>query len=153
MDETDASSAVKVKRAVQKTSDLIVLGLPWKTTEQDLKEYFSTFGEVLMVQVKSICSSCKEGHWVDIRLLRKQVETKELYKLGQDQKLCLFLRVSFFSMSLLILGEDVKELEVAVIRMFIRLINSETDFYQIHSVTTCFILVVTSGFWVFFHVG
>lgn len=51
MDETDASSAVKVKRAVQKTSDLIVLGLPWKTTEQDLKEYFSTFGEVLMVQV------------------------------------------------------------------------------------------------------
>ncbi|NXU49847.1 TADBP protein, partial [Turnix velox] len=52
MDETDASSAVKVKRAVQKTSDLIVLGLPWKTTEQDLKEYFSTFGEVLMVQVK-----------------------------------------------------------------------------------------------------
>lgn len=82
MDETDASSAVKVKRAVQKTSDLIVLGLPWKTTEQDLKEYFSTFGEVLMVQVKPICSSSKEGHWVDIRLLRKQMETKELYKLG-----------------------------------------------------------------------
>ncbi|CAD7687932.1 unnamed protein product [Nyctereutes procyonoides] len=41
MDETDASSAVKVKRAVQKTSDLIVLGLPWKTTERDLKEYFN----------------------------------------------------------------------------------------------------------------
>lgn len=57
MDETDASSAVKVKRAVQKTSDLIVLGLPWKTTEQDLKEYFSTFGEVLMVQVFGISSS------------------------------------------------------------------------------------------------
>lgn len=104
MDETDASSAVKVKRAVQKTSDLIVLGLPWKTTEQDLKEYFSTFGEVLMVQVKSICSSSKEGHGVDIRLLREQVETKELYKLRQDQKLCLFLRVSFFSISLLIWG-------------------------------------------------
>uniref|UniRef100_A0A8D1GDW3 TAR DNA-binding protein 43 n=1 Tax=Sus scrofa TaxID=9823 RepID=A0A8D1GDW3_PIG len=57
MDETDASSAVKVKRAVQKTSDLIVLGLPWKTTEQDLKEYFSTFGEVLMVQ-----KDIKTGH-------------------------------------------------------------------------------------------
>uniref|UniRef100_A0A2K5DD59 RRM domain-containing protein n=1 Tax=Aotus nancymaae TaxID=37293 RepID=A0A2K5DD59_AOTNA len=59
MDETDASSAVKVKRAVQKTSDLIVLGLPWKTTEQDLKEYFSTFGEVLMVQVEK---DIKTGH-------------------------------------------------------------------------------------------
>ncbi|XP_055515365.1 TAR DNA-binding protein 43-like [Leucoraja erinacea] len=52
MDETDASSAVKVKRAVQKTSDLIVLGLPCKTTDQDLKDYFSTFGEVVMAQVK-----------------------------------------------------------------------------------------------------
>lgn len=52
MDETDASSAVKMKRGDMKTSDLIVLGLPWKTTEQDLKDYFSTFGEVIMVQVK-----------------------------------------------------------------------------------------------------
>lgn len=34
MDESDTSSAVKVKRAVQKTPDLIMLGLPWKTTEQ-----------------------------------------------------------------------------------------------------------------------
>lgn len=51
MDEIDAASAVKIKRGFQKTSDLIVLGLPWKTTEQDLKDYFSTFGEVIMVQV------------------------------------------------------------------------------------------------------
>lgn len=51
MDEIDAASASKVKRGFQKTSDLIVLGLPWKTTEQDLKDYFSTFGEVIMVQV------------------------------------------------------------------------------------------------------
>ncbi|XP_053547448.1 TAR DNA-binding protein 43 isoform X2 [Bombina bombina] len=59
MDETDASSAVKIKRAVTKTSDLIVLGLPWKTTEQDLKDYFTTFGEVIMVQVKK---DAKTGH-------------------------------------------------------------------------------------------
>ncbi|XP_074550486.1 TAR DNA-binding protein 43 isoform X4 [Halichoeres trimaculatus] len=52
MEEIDASSAVKMKRGDMKTSDLIVLGLPWKTTEQDLKDYFSTFGEVIMVQVK-----------------------------------------------------------------------------------------------------
>lgn len=51
MEEIDASSAVKMKRGDMKTSDLIVLGLPWKTSEQDLKDYFSTFGEVIMVQV------------------------------------------------------------------------------------------------------
>lgn len=51
MEEIDAATVVKIKRGFQKTSDLIVLGLPWKTTEQDLKDYFSTFGEVIMVQV------------------------------------------------------------------------------------------------------
>lgn len=35
----------------QKCSDLIVLGLPWKSTEEDLRKYFSQFGELLMVQV------------------------------------------------------------------------------------------------------
>ncbi|XP_010890077.1 TAR DNA binding protein, like isoform X1 [Esox lucius] len=52
MDEMDAASAVKMKRGIEKTSDLIILGLPWKTSEQDLKDYFATFGEVIMVQVK-----------------------------------------------------------------------------------------------------
>ncbi|CAG9560837.1 unnamed protein product [Danaus chrysippus] len=33
-------------------SDLIVLGLPWKTGEETVREYFSTFGDLLMVQVK-----------------------------------------------------------------------------------------------------
>ena len=35
----------------QRCSDLIVLGLPWKSTEDDLRNYFSQFGELLMVQV------------------------------------------------------------------------------------------------------
>lgn len=52
LDEMDAASAGKLKRLSTKTSDLIVLGLPWKTSEQDLKDYFATFGEVIMVQVK-----------------------------------------------------------------------------------------------------
>ena len=30
----------------------IVLGLPWRTTEQELREYFEPYGEVLMAQVK-----------------------------------------------------------------------------------------------------
>ncbi|XP_076087017.1 TAR DNA-binding protein 43-like [Mytilus galloprovincialis] len=36
----------------KRCSDLIVLGLPWKSTEEDLRKYFSNFGELLMVQVK-----------------------------------------------------------------------------------------------------
>ncbi|XP_050697206.1 TAR DNA-binding protein 43-like isoform X3 [Eriocheir sinensis] len=48
------SSMSKTKRmeSKQRCSDLIVLGLPWKTTEKELREYFEPFGEVLMAQVK-----------------------------------------------------------------------------------------------------
>ncbi|XP_014256163.1 TAR DNA-binding protein 43 [Cimex lectularius] len=48
------NSTAKTKRMELKTkcSDLIILGLPWKTTEQQLREYFESFGEVLMAQVK-----------------------------------------------------------------------------------------------------
>lgn len=47
------SSMSKTKRmeSKQRCSDLIVLGLPWKTTEKELREYFEPFGEVLMAQV------------------------------------------------------------------------------------------------------
>jgi TAR DNA-binding protein 43 len=47
------NSTAKTKRmeSKQKCSDLIVLGLPWKTTEQQLREYFEAYGEVLMAQV------------------------------------------------------------------------------------------------------
>lgn len=53
-DEQLENSTAKTKRMEnkQKCSDLIVLGLPWKTTEQELREYFEQFGEVLMAQVK-----------------------------------------------------------------------------------------------------
>lgn len=33
-------------------SDLIVLGLPWRTGEDTVREYFASFGDLLMVQVK-----------------------------------------------------------------------------------------------------
>jgi len=35
--------------------DLIVLGLPWKATAEDMKEYFQKFGEVVMAEVQYIC--------------------------------------------------------------------------------------------------
>lgn len=55
-DDNLENSTAKTKRMETKLrcTDLIVLGLPWKTTEQNLREYFETFGEVLMAQV-SLC--------------------------------------------------------------------------------------------------
>lgn len=76
MDEIDAASAVKVKRGFQKTSDLIVLGLPWKTTEQDLKEYFSTFGEVIMVQVKRDTATGNSKGFGFVRFTDYETQTK-----------------------------------------------------------------------------
>jgi len=36
-----------------KTSDLVILGLAYTATEDDLKQYFETYGEVLMTQVSA----------------------------------------------------------------------------------------------------
>jgi len=35
-----------------KTTDLLILGMPYKCTEEDVRQYFSQFGSLLMVQVK-----------------------------------------------------------------------------------------------------
>ena len=54
-DDDLENSIIKTKRVESKIkcTDLVVLGLPWKTTEQDLREHFETFGEVLMAQVRT----------------------------------------------------------------------------------------------------
>ncbi|KAG5681547.1 hypothetical protein PVAND_010967 [Polypedilum vanderplanki] len=44
-----------------KCTDLIVLGLAWKSNEQVLRDYFETFGEVLMVQVKKDAKGQSKG--------------------------------------------------------------------------------------------
>ncbi|KAG7261138.1 hypothetical protein CRUP_005286 [Coryphaenoides rupestris] len=76
MDEMDAASAVKIKRGSQKTSDLIVLGLPWKTSEQDLKDYFATFGEVIMVQVKRDAKTGNSKGFGFVRFTEYETQTK-----------------------------------------------------------------------------
>ncbi|KAM4610250.1 TAR DNA binding protein, like isoform 5-T5 [Polymixia lowei] len=76
MDEMDAASAVKIKRGFQKTSDLIVLGLPWKTSEQDLKDYFTTFGEVIMVQVKRDAKTGNSKGFGFVRFTEYETQTK-----------------------------------------------------------------------------
>ncbi|XP_017045351.1 TAR DNA-binding protein 43 isoform X1 [Drosophila ficusphila] len=53
-DDNLENSTAKTKRIETRLrcTDLIVLGLPWKTTEDSLREYFETYGEVLMAQIK-----------------------------------------------------------------------------------------------------
>lgn len=58
-DDNVENSTAKTKRIETRLrcTDLIVLGLPWKTTEESLREYFDGFGEVLMAQIKKDLSS------------------------------------------------------------------------------------------------
>lgn len=54
-------SKSKVSKCQSKCTDLIVLGLAWKTCEQGLRDYFEAFGEVLMVQVKKDSKGQSKG--------------------------------------------------------------------------------------------
>jgi len=61
-----------------KTYDLIILGLPWKTTEDDIREYFEPFGEILMVQLKKRPGSGESKGFAFIKFADKEVEKKVL---------------------------------------------------------------------------
>ena len=45
------SKMTKISSPEDGLGDLIVLGLPWKATAEDMKEYFQKFGEVVMAEV------------------------------------------------------------------------------------------------------
>ncbi|KAL4234735.1 hypothetical protein ACF0H5_006377 [Mactra antiquata] len=45
-------STKMIKMENRRCSDLIVLGLPWKSTEDDMTDYFKQFGELILTQVK-----------------------------------------------------------------------------------------------------
>jgi len=60
----------------QKCSDLIVLGLPWKSTEEDLRNYFSQFGELLMVQVKKDPKSGQSKGFGFVRFVEYEAQLK-----------------------------------------------------------------------------
>lgn len=61
-----------------KCSDLIVLGLPWKTTEPELREYFEPFGEVLMAQVKKDIKTGQSKGFGFIRFASYEVQMRVL---------------------------------------------------------------------------
>jgi len=51
-DSDIAAKAKKYEMSRPRCTDLIVLGLPWKTDEDDLKVFFGQFGEVALAQIK-----------------------------------------------------------------------------------------------------
>jgi len=68
----------KTKRldAKQRCSDLIVLGLPWKTDEEDLKIFFGQFGELVMAQVKRDPKTSQSKGYGFIRFKDFEVQQK-----------------------------------------------------------------------------
>uniref|UniRef100_A0A8D9AWG9 TAR DNA-binding protein 43 n=1 Tax=Cacopsylla melanoneura TaxID=428564 RepID=A0A8D9AWG9_9HEMI len=63
-DDQLENSFAKTKRIETKLkcTDLIILGLPWKSTEDELRKYFQQFGEILMLQVKKDNSGQSRGY-------------------------------------------------------------------------------------------
>ena len=83
-EEAGEAGANKNKRLEKsKCSDLIVLGLPWKTTEQELRTYFEPFGEVLMAQVRSKLSPIHVNIYALIFLRSKKISKRDNRK-GSD---------------------------------------------------------------------
>lgn len=81
-DQSESSTANKTKRVdtSKKCSDLIVLGLPWKTTESELREYFEQFGEVLMAQVKKDQKSGLSKGFGFVRFAETEVQSRVISK-------------------------------------------------------------------------
>lgn len=60
--EDEDSSYRRSKRPAQKCTDLIVLGLPWKITEDGLKNYFSEFGDLTVNLIKRDSQGKSKGY-------------------------------------------------------------------------------------------
>lgn len=74
------NSVAKNKRMERSkcSEDLIVLGLPWKTTEPELRKYFEGFGEVLMAQVKKDIKSGQSKGFGFIRFATYEAQMRVL---------------------------------------------------------------------------
>ena len=49
----DVNSSAKSRKIERKCVDLIVLGIPWKSTEEVVRKYFEQHGEVVLCEVIS----------------------------------------------------------------------------------------------------
>lgn len=66
------------------TCDLIVLGLPWKATEEDLRDYFEGYGPLAMIQLKTKESGQSKGfafiRFKDLDVQEKVLLTRHMIK-------------------------------------------------------------------------
>jgi RNA recognition motif-containing protein len=79
-DDNDASKKAKTdtdRPGLDGGSDLVVLGLPWTTTEDTMRSYFEQYGEVVMVQVKTEKSGKSRGFGF-VRFAKSSIQNKLL---------------------------------------------------------------------------
>jgi TAR DNA-binding protein 43 len=59
-DDLDINSA-KSRKIERKCVDLIVLGIPWKSTEEVVRRYFEQYGEVVLCEIKRDAANNSKG--------------------------------------------------------------------------------------------
>uniref|UniRef100_A0A0K8TS76 TAR DNA-binding protein 43 n=1 Tax=Tabanus bromius TaxID=304241 RepID=A0A0K8TS76_TABBR len=81
-DDNLENSTAKTKRieTKQRCTDLICLGLPYKATEQSLRDYFGQYGEVLMAEVKKDTKTGQSKGFGFIRFSSYEVQMRVLVK-------------------------------------------------------------------------
>ena len=66
------------------TCDLIVLGLPWAAKEEDIRDYFESYGELMMIQLKKKDNGSSKGfafiRFKDVDVQNKVLLTRHMIK-------------------------------------------------------------------------
>ncbi len=77
-DDLDINSA-KSRKIERKCVDLIVLGIPWKSTEEVVRRYFEQYGEVVLCEV----------NYYNMNINKKIDNTFDCFKNRNVSSLCL----------------------------------------------------------------
>lgn len=77
-DDYDTGKRARTEGGSDSGSDLVVLGLPWTTTEDTMRSYFEQYGEVNMVQVKTEPKSGKSRGFGFVRFAKSSIQNKLL---------------------------------------------------------------------------
>lgn len=90
--DDESSDAKKFKNTEDSpafASDLVVLGLPWKTTDAELRDYFEQFGELELAKVKTDQHSGRSKGYGFIRFSDPEVQVRVMLKRHKfDDRYC-----------------------------------------------------------------